>query len=81
MSEIHTHTYTYVHSHTHKGGMIIWIKMNRKTNDRKDPQFELSDKASKITKLKVINVMKGMLRTSAETWNNKEPNGNFTTKK
>lgn len=68
-------------THTHKGGMIIWIKTNRKTDDRKDPQFELLDQASKITKFKVINAMKGMLRTSTENWNNKEPNGNFTTKK
>lgn len=47
-------------------------KTNRKTDDRKDLQLELSDEVSKITKLKAISVIRGMLRTSAENWNNKK---------
>lgn len=53
---------TCARTHTRKHG-----NLNKKqTFDRKDPQLELSDDASKLTKLKAISVIRGMLRTLAE---------------
>lgn len=54
--------------HTHTRGDIVKNKTNIivEKHNRKDPQLQLSDEVSKITKLEIISDIKCMLRNSAE---------------
>ena len=54
--------------HTYTGGGIIKNKTNIivEKHNGKNPQLQLSDEVSKITKLEVISDIRCMLRNSAE---------------